>query len=322
MRGKIAIEEHFAIPETVGDSRRMAGDYWTALDARLLDFEGQRLAEMDRHGIELAILSLNSPAVQGILDRSEAVEIARRANDILAQQVARHPRRFAGFAALPMQDADAAAGELTRCVKAFGFKGALVNSFSQTAEGGPALYYDAPQFEDFWAQVERLDVPFYLHPRNPLPDARYAGHPWLIGSPWSFGEETALHTLRLMASGLFDRYPRLQVILGHLGERIPYDIWRLEHRLKHRPDCPAGKPFSHYLTHNFHITTSGHFHTRTLNAAIAEMGVERILFAVDYPFETHAQAADWFDQATISEPDRVRIGRSNAQRLFGLSDGD
>jgi 2,3-dihydroxybenzoate decarboxylase len=318
MRGKIAIEEHFAIPETVGDSRRMAGDYWTALDARLIDFEVQRLAEMDQHGIELAILSLNSPAVQSIVGRAQAIEIARRANDVLAAQVKRHPARFAGFAALPMQDAEAAARELERCVKELGFKGALVNSFTQTPDGGGALYYDAPQYAPFWAAVEALDVPFYLHPRNPLPDARYDGHPWLVGSPWSFGEETALHALRLMASGLFDRHPRLQIILGHLGERIPYDIWRLEHRLKQRPDCPARKPFSHYLTHNFHVTTSGHFHTRTLRAAIAEIGVERVLFAVDYPFETHAQAVDWFDHAEIAEPDRVAIGRSNACRLFKL----
>ena len=319
MDGKIAIEEHFAIPETASDSLRMSGAYWSALDKRLLDFEAMRLDEMGRHGIGLSILSLNSPAVQGIADPAKAIDIARRANDLLASHVQRHPDRFAGFAALPLQDPDAATRELARCMGELGFKGALVNGFTQGNAAKPSIYYDDPRFASFWAEVERLNAPFYLHPRDPLPDPRYDGHPWLIGSPWSFAEETALHALRLMASGLFDRHPALQIVLGHLGERIPYDIWRLEHRLKNRPDCPAKKPFSHYLTNNFHITTSGHFHTRTLVAGMMEMGADRVLFAVDYPFETHAQATQWFDAAEISEPDRLRIGRTNAQALFGLA---
>ena len=319
MQGKIAIEEHFAVTDTVGDSRRMSGDYWTALDNRLLDFEGQRLEEMDRHGITIALLSLNSPAIQSILDPTVAIEMAQRANDLLASQVQRHPRQFAGFAALPMQDPDAAACELERCIRHLGFKGALVNSFSQRHDVEGALYYDRPEYLTFWQHAEGLGYPFYLHPRNPLPDPRYEGHPWLVGSPWSFGEETALHALRLMASGLFDRCPRLQLVLGHLGERIPYDIWRLDHRLRQRPDCPAQRPFKDYLRENVHITTSGQFRTQSLVAAMMEIGADRILFAADYPFETHEDACSWFDSASIAEADRIKIGRTNAEKLFGLS---
>ena len=318
MYGKIAIEEHFAITETVSDSRRMSGDYWTALDKRLLDLEVQRLDEMDEHGVTHALLSLNSPAIQGILDTQLAIETAKRANDILARHVQRHPQHFNGFAALPMQDPTVAAEELNRCVKELGFKGALVNSFSQRQGRSGPIYYDLPEYLEFWNHVQELGVPFYLHPRNPLPDPRYDGHPWLIGSPWSFGEETALHALRLMASGLFDKYPRLNIILGHLGERIPYDIARLEHRLKQRPDCPARKPFSHYLSNNFFITTSGHFRTQTLLAAMSEISADRILFAVDYPFETHSDACLWFDSAPISDIDKIKIGRNNAINLFQL----
>ena len=318
MQGKIAIEEHFAIPETVSDSRRMSGDYWTALDERLLDFENQRLDEMGRYGIAHAILSLNSPAVQSIRDPSLAVETAKRANDLLASQIQRNPRTFSGFAALPMQDPEAAAKELQRCIQVIGFKGALVNSFSQRHDHDGSLYYDVPDYQDFWHELQQLGVPFYLHPRNPLPDARYEGHPWLVGSPWSFGEETALHALRLMASGLFDKFPELKIILGHLGERIPYDIGRLDHRLKQRPDCPARRPFAHYLSNNFFITTSGHFNTRALVSAISEVSSERILFAVDYPFETHSDACEWFDTVPIPDVDKQKISRENAVNLFRL----
>jgi predicted TIM-barrel fold metal-dependent hydrolase len=316
VKGKIAIEEHFAIAETVGDSRRMSGEYWRALDARLLDFECERLDEMDNHGIGFAILSLNSPAVQSISQVELAIDTARRANACLAEQIHRHPRRFGGFAALPMQNPHAAARELHRCMHDLKFRGALVNSFSQRAGLDGAIYYDASEYLPFWQEMEALHAPFYMHPRNPLPDRRYDGHPWLIGSTWSFGEETALHALRLMASGLFDTCPDLQIILGHLGERIPYDISRLDRRLKQRPDCPAQRPLGEYFNRNFHITTSGHFRTQTLVAAMSEVGADRILFAVDYPFERHAEACTWFDNASIAETDREKIGCSNARALF------
>jgi 2,3-dihydroxybenzoate decarboxylase len=168
--------------------------------------------------------------------------------------------------------------------------------------------------------VERLGVPFYLHPRDQLPSRRqaYEGHPYLVGSPWGFADETAIHALRLIGSGLFDEYPKLQLVLGHLGERIPYDLWRLDHRLAKVPHRPAKRAMGDYFRQNFYVTTSGHFCTQSLIHAILTLGADRVLFAVDYPFEDHAQAASWFDTAEIAEGDRYKIGRHNATALFGL----
>jgi len=320
MQGKIAIEEHFAIPDTTGNAMRYPGAYWSGLQGKLLDLHDQRLAEMDRSGIGIEVISLNSNAIQGIPEVAKAIALARQANDALAETIAKRPDRFAGFAALPMQDPQAAAAELNRSVRDLGFKGALVNGFSQVGSADTALYYDLPQYRPFWAEVERLGVPFYLHPRDQLPSRRHAyeGHPWLIGSPWGFAEETAIHALRLMGSGLFDDYPKLQVVIGHLGERIPYDLWRLDHRLAKVPGRPAKRTMREYFRQNFHVTTSGNFCTQSLIHAILTIGADRVLFAVDYPFEDHAHGCAWFDAAEIAELDRVKIGRSNAMALFGL----
>lgn len=327
MQGKIALEEHFAIPETLQDSAGFVpGTYWEELQHRLLDIQDTRLGLMDKHGIETMILSLNAPAVQAITDRTRAIEVAKRANDVLAEECAKRPDRFRAFAALPLQDPEAAAEELTRCVKDLGFVGALVNGFSQDAaqgDGQELLYYDLPQYRSFWAEVAALDVPFYLHPRNPLPqDSRiYDGHPWLMGPTWAFAQETAVHALRLMGSGLFDEHPSLQIVLGHMGEGIPYMLWRIDHRnawVKLPPKYPAKRKFVDYFNQNFHITTSGNFRTQTLIDAILEVGADRIMFSTDWPFENVDHAADWFDAASISEPDRLKIGRTNAAKLFGL----
>ncbi len=320
MQGKIAVEEHFRIEETKGSESRYPGPYWSGLSGKLLDVFGARLTEMDANGIEMAVLSLNSNAVQGIFDAAKAVEIARKANDALAEIVAKRPDRFAALAALPMQDPDAAIGELTRCVRDLNFRGVLVNGFSQVGTADTAVYYDAPQFRPFWGEVERLGVPFYLHPRDPLPSRRqaYEGHPYLVGSPWGFAEETAIHALKLMGSGLFDEYPALKIVLGHLGERIPYDLWRLDHRLRQVPGRPAKRAMGDYFRQNFYLTTSGHFCTPSLIEAILTVGADHLLFAVDYPFEDHAQAAAWFDSTDIAETDRRKIGRDNAVALFNL----
>ena len=316
MTGKIALEEHFALPETLADSTRYAsGHSWSLLEQRLLDLHDHRVSEMDAHGIAYAILSLNSPAIQAVADRSRAIEIARRANDVLAEAVTRKPDRLGGFAALPLQDPDAAAEELTRAVTQLGFKGALVNGFSQVASGENVVYYDHPAYASFWQRVEELDVPFYLHPREPI----YDGHPWLLGPVWAFAAETAVHALRLMCSGLFDRHPRLTLILGHLGEGLPYNAWRIDHRLRKMPQgLPARRTITEYLRSNVFLTTSGNFRTPTLVDAIAEVGTDRVLFSVDYPFEETADAAEWFDSAQISERDRLGIGSENATRLFKL----
>ncbi len=324
MKGKIALEEHFAIPDTLQDSAGfLAESVWTELSARLLDIHEKRLKLMDEYGIEMMLLSLNAPAVQAIPDPKKANEIAIKANDWLAEQVAKRPDRFQGLAALPMQDPDMAIRELQRSVKDLGFVGSLVNGFSQINDPNVAVYYDLKQYWPFWAENEKLDVPFYLHPRNPLPaDAKiYDGHPWLMGPTWAFGQETAVHSLRLMASGVFDQHPNLKIVLGHMGEGLPYSMWRVDNRngwVNEKPRYPAKKKLGEYFQNNFWLTTSGNFRTQTLIDAILEIGADRILFSTDWPFENIDHAADWFDFATISEADRIKIGRTNTEKLFKL----
>jgi predicted TIM-barrel fold metal-dependent hydrolase len=322
MNGKIALEEHFALEATLGDSQRFVGPQtWATLRAGLLDFQERRIAEMDAHGIERMILSLNAPAVQAILEPSEAAHIARTANDILAEELAKRPDRFSGLAALPMQDPDLAARELERCVKELGFVGALVNGYSQVGSPENAVYYDAPQYRAFWRLVEQLDVPLYLHPREPSQRKAYEGHPWLAGPAYGFAAETGLHALRLMGSGLFDEFPGLTIILGHMGEGLPFNVYRIDERIAWSPmGYPAKRKISEYFSDNFYITTAGNFRTQALVNAILEIGADRILFSTDYPFEEVREAAEWFDHASISERDRRKIGRENALALFKLAE--
>jgi 2,3-dihydroxybenzoate decarboxylase len=324
VQGKIGLEEHFAIPQTLQDSAGfLADESWIELSARLIDMQERRLREMDDNGMEMMILSLNAPAIQAIHNRSQAIDMAQRANDFLAEQVALRPNRFQGFAALPMQDPDAATQELERCMKDYGFRGALVNGFSQIDTPENVVYYDAPQYEGFWAKAEQLDAPFYLHPRNPISSWAqiYNGHPWLMGPTWAFAQETAVHALRLMASGLFDRHPGLKIVLGHLGEGLPFNMWRVDNRngwVKAPKSYPAKKSLSEYFQQNFWLTTSGNFRTQTLIDAMMEIGADRVLFSTDWPFENVDHACNWFDAASISEADRLKIGRTNAIDLFKL----
>src|SRR5438270_8422813 len=323
MQGKIALEEHFAIAATLAHSKVFGAHVWEELGPRLTDFQDKRLKLMDASGVEIMIASLNAPAVQAIWDVQRAIDVAREANDHLAAEIAKRPDRFAGFAALPMQDPEAAAQELTRCIKELGFVGVLVNGFSQGGRADSALYYDLPQYRPFWRTVAELNVPFYLHPRNPLPgDVRaYEGHNWLLGPNWAFHAETAVHALRLIGSGLFDEFPKLQIILGHLGEGIPAYLWRIDNRndwMKARHKYAAKKPVADYFRNNFVLTTSGNFSTSALNQAIAEISIERVLWSADYPFEDISDAAEWIDAAPLSAADRMKICRSNALKLFKL----
>jgi predicted TIM-barrel fold metal-dependent hydrolase len=325
MQGKVTLEDHFAIEATLGDSQPFGAHVWHELRHRLLDFHDQRLRLMDASGVEIMIASLNAPAIQAIADVKQAAEVARQANDILAQEVAKRPDRFAAVAALPMQDPDLATSELQRCVRDLGFKGALVNGYSQAAESNTPIHYDLPQYRPFWSALADLDVPFYLHPRPPLPgvSSLYDRHPWLLGPTWSFAAETALHALRLIGSGLFDELPRLSIILGHLGEGLPFYLWRIDNRnnwMKAPHKYAAQNRVADYFRANFYLTTSGHFSTPALIDTIAEIGADRVMFSVDYPFEDFSDAADWFDNAEISEGDRVAIGRTNAMKLFRLQD--
>ncbi len=324
MRGKIAFEEHIAIEETLEQTRAFAGDSarLTAFNRQILDIGDERLEIMDKTGIEFAILSLNAPGIQAVLDPRRAVDLASKANDHMAAAVARHPGRFAAFAALPMQDPDAAAAELTRCVEQLGFKGCMVNGFTQKDVPDSAIYYDAPEYRGFWATVAKLDVPFYLHPRMQIPSQarNYEGHPWLMSAPWGFAVETSIHSLRLCGSGLFDDYPTLKICIGHLGENIPFGLWRLDARMRFSPRGYRGKrPLGDYFRDHFHITTSGNFNDPAFKCTLEVLGTDKVYFSADYPFETMEDAADWFDAtSTISAEDKRRIGRTNAAELFKL----
>src|SRR3954470_19189157 len=280
MNGKIAFEEHWSLPDTLEAARGYVGGsaVWDTFQRRILDLGDERLREMDKHGIEFQIVSLNSPAVQAVLQTDKAIDLARRSNDKLNELVGKRPDRFAGFAALPMQDPEAAAKELQRCVKDYGFKGALVNGFTQKDKPDNNLYYDAPQFRGFWGEVEKLDVPFYMHPRG-NPEKSYAGQPWLTSSPWGFAADTALHALRLCGSGLFDEHPKLKILLGHLGEGIPFYLWRIDARMTFSPRGYTGKRLlGDCFLQNFMITTSGFFCQPSFQCALQMVGIDRMMF--------------------------------------------
>ena len=323
MRGKIAVEEHFVTPQlkdTIFGSIGWEKAEWEAMANALQETDEVRLADMDAAGIEVAAVSLAAPCIQDIVDPVEATEKAAAANDALATALAAHPDRYVGLAALALQDPEAAAEELERCVGELGFRGALANGYSSVGDLETAAYYDEPQYQAFWERVAALGVPFYLHPRNPLPNERryYQGREALLGPTWAFTVETASHCLRMMVSGLFDRFPELTVIIGHMGELLPFAVARTEQRLSHIPTVSLQRGPQEILRENFFITTSGNFHTQSLQGAIMQVGADRILFAADYPFERTAEAAEWFDAVPISEGDRLKIGRTNAAALLGI----
>lgn len=315
---KIALEEHFSAPGFHEYSKSFTQHIDAAvradLGARLTDFDELRLMEMDRAGIDFAILSQTGPSVQGEADAIVAMRRAKENNDFLAEQVARHPTRFGGFATLPMHTPQGAAQELTRAVTELGFKGALVNGHTL------GIYYDDPAYDVFWERMQALDVPLYLHPTDAsqMPVA-YAGHPELTGAVWGWAVETATHALRLLFSGVFDRFPRLKVILGHMGEGLPYMRWRFDSRfavyshgirLEHAP--------SEYLGRNIVITTSGVCSAPALLGAIGELGAHAVLFSVDYPYESTALAADFIEQAPLADDVRRLVCHGNAERIFRL----
>ena len=323
MHGKIAVEEHYVLPsmkDQMPATPFWHDDYSRDVRERMADTGDMRLREMDEAGVERMVLSLGGTGVQDELDVARAVQRARAANDALATIVASRSDRYSAFATLPMQDPGAAADELERTVRDHGFKGALVNGYTSIGSLDTPAYYDEPGFLPFWQRLEALGVPFYLHPRNPLPNQQraYEGRRELIGAAWSFAVDTGTHALRLITSGLFDRVPNATVVIGHMGELLPFAISRLEARISHAVAVQLHKPASEYLRTNFYATTSGNFHTPSLAATIQQMGADRVMFAVDYPFERLQDGSTWLDGATISDEDRLKISRSNAERLFRL----
>lgn len=324
MLEKIAVEEHFSVlPKTdlqaLVQSMDYDGGWMTAVSSRLTEFDAERLAGMDGSGIRMSILSHTVPGVQGIVGRASAVAAARDINDFLADVIAKRPDRFAGFASVALQDPDAAASELDRAVNRLGFKGAMVNGYTNTADPEAGEYLDEPKCLPFWEAAAALQVPVYLHPRPPLDQRAYTGHAELLGATWGFAPETATHALRLVYSGLFDRFPALSVVLGHLGETLPYFAWRIQHCFEYNPsDKRVRRRLQDYLADNFYVTTSGHFSDQALMNAVLTIGADRILFAADYPYEVMEQAARWIERAPISEHDRRKIASGNARRLFNL----
>jgi predicted TIM-barrel fold metal-dependent hydrolase len=329
MEGKIALEEHFSTElnnsywNAKGEEDRNGRSYAQDVERRLLDPEAC-VREMDRAGVEMCIMSLTSPGVQSVVDASKAEELARSANDYAAGFIKKFPGRFAAFAAVAIQNPQAGADELERAVTELGMKGALINGYTNVGPGEEIQYLDEAAVRPFWERVAKLKVPVYLHPREPLPSQTRSiqGYPELVGSAWAFTYETSSHALRLMLSGLFDEFPSLQVILGHLGEGIPYLLPRMQHRLDEQREGEKGARAkhraSHYFAQNFWLTTSGHFHTGPFLEAVEQIGRDRILFSVDYPYEQMDVAGRWFDELQITRDLKEKIGRENANALFKL----
>lgn len=316
---KITLEDHFMAPGFERYSKAFLQFIdpatYAELSRRLADVGELRLAVMDAAGIDLMVLSQTGPGLQGEADRGAAIGYAKENNDYLAQQIARHPTRFAGFAALPMQDPSAAADELTRAVTQLGFKGALVNGHTN------GVYYDAPAYDVFWERMQALDVPLYLHPVDaPAVPASMAGYPVFQGATWGWGVETATHALRLLFGGVFDRFPKLMVILGHMGEGLPYQRWRFDSRFAAYPfGVELQRAPSEYIGSNIVITTSGVCSHAALAGAIGELGAEAVMFSADYPYESAAIAADFVETAPLDDRTRRLVCHGNAERLFKLN---
>jgi len=256
------------------------------------------------------VLSLISPGIQGISDPVSAQQTSIQANNDLAAVIANNTERFGGFAALSMHNATEAAQELKRAVTELGFLGALVNDYQQSGDDNSTLlYYDQPEYDPFWQAVQDLDVPVYLHPRSPvqvITNLEYIGRHWLIGPTWQFAASTSNHALGLCVNGVFDRFPNVTVILGHMGERIPSDLFRVDQQLA-RQTPPMKRTIREYYQRNLISTTAAEFANPLLDFHIEEIGVERIMFSIDYPFQSLEEGVDWFNGINVSRRDKDLI---------------
>ncbi len=329
----ITIEEHFLNTEITNATRseieKLAPSHDKAFVAdfgarqtmkpeQLFDIGAGRIADMDANGINMQILSYNAPATE-LLPSPLALELARKANDQLAAAIAAYPGRFLGFATLPMSDPKAAAEELRRCVTELGFKGAMING---TAHG---KFMDEPGFEVFFATAAELDVPLYIHPtivKKEVRDAYYynadpafAARFASAGIGWHF--EVGVHVMRLIFAGTFDRYPNLQVIMGHWGELIPYYMDRINAFFP-ASASPMKHDFKYYMQNNMYITPSGMFNLPQLQNAMETMGADRIMYSVDYPYYPNEGARDFLENAPISQADKEKIAYGNAEKLFKI----
>jgi predicted TIM-barrel fold metal-dependent hydrolase len=312
----IAIEEHYWDEELAktytGSEAGRPGEQ----HKRLHDFTGIRLQEMDEAGIDVQVISHGAPSTQK-LPAETAAALTRRVNDRLHQAVAAKPQRFAAFAALPTAVPEAAADELERTTKELGFKGAMLHGLANE------VFLDDKRFWPIYARAEQLDVPIYLHPSLPQADVRRLYYddyvkdfPIVARAAWGYTVETATLAIRLVLSGVFERHPKLKIILGHLGETLPFLVWRVDHALA-RPGQKA-LSFRDVFSNNFYITTSGNFSDPALLCCVMEMGVDHILFAVDWPFVLNPPAMEWMATVPLSDADRAKILSGNARRLLKM----
>jgi uncharacterized protein len=319
----IALEEHFATPAYLeGPARRLkeqaerAGGRFAALIAQLVDVDDGRVAAMDAAGVDVQALSLTSPGVEQ-LSAEEARSFARSTNAVLAEAIRRHPTRFFGLAALPIADPPAAVAELERVVGEHGFKGVVINGHHR------GRYLDDRFFWPVLARAEALKLPIYLHPTQspqPVIDAWFGGlEPMLgemmAGPGWGWHIETALHVLRMIVGGVFDAHPELQIVVGHMGETLPFMLQRVD--VMASAMTKLKKPVSAYLRENVHYTFSGFNFLPTFLELLLQVGVDRIMFSTDHPYQSMAEGRAFLDRLPVSDGDRERIAHGNAERLFG-----
>jgi predicted TIM-barrel fold metal-dependent hydrolase len=321
----IALEEHFVSPNFVSGPGRQfmerlrgSGPRGLRICEQLQELGDARIAEMDAAGLDVQVLSLNSPGVEQA-DAAEQITIARDANDFLAEAIKKHPTRLAGFAVLPIASPERAAEELERSVRQLGFKGTLINGHTR------GRYLD-DRF--FWPILERavaLNVPLYLHPTIPpkaVVEASYSGFSGpvtavLSGGGWGWHIETAVHLIRMILGGVFDKFPTLQVVIGHLGEGIPFMLPRLNRNLPVEVTKLA-RPLSAYLRENVHYTFGGFNFPATFTDLLQEVGVDRIMFSVDYPYGSMEEALAFLKHLSVTPADLDRIAHGNAERLYRL----
>ncbi len=311
----IAIEEHYWDEElaktyTGGEAGR-PGEQQT----RLYDLGALRIKEMDEAGIDIQVISHGAPSTQK-LPAETAAELTRRVNDRLHAAVSGNAKRFAAFAALPTAAPEAAADELERTTK-LGFKGAMLHGLAN------GMFLDDKKFWPIYERAEKLDVPIYFHPGLPQPDVLriYYGDyakdfPSFTRAGWGYTVETATTAIRMVLSGVFDKYPKLKVILGHLGETLPFLVWRVDHALA-RPGQKS-MTFRDIFCNNFYVTTSGNFSNPALLCCVMEMGIDHILYAVDWPFVMNPPGTKWMEGVPLCDEDKAKILSGNAKRLLKM----
>jgi len=319
----ITLEEHYASPAFLeGPGRRLRELGGTPDNPRLLeelsDVGDRRVAAMDAAGIDVQVLTLTAPAVQQ-LEAPEAIRIARESNDYLAAAIKRHPERLAGFATLPTAAPDAAAGELERMVREHGFKGGHIDGHTR------GRYLDDRFFSPVLERAQQLDVPIYLHPTQPpqpVVDAYYSGFAPAVTNAlsqyaWGWHIDTAVHILRMIVGGTFDRFPRLQIIIGHMGEALPFMLQRIDRSLP-MSLTKLERPVVAYMRENVNYTFSGLNYTSTFLDLYLEVGADRIMFSADYPYSPMSQARGFLDRIPVSPADKEKIAHGNAERLLRL----